>query len=70
MDKRKSKPTNIFLFMRAGRFLIGVIIILNNSIMVNKEKDTVFFKADHVIEVRAEMSKADYDDVLPELYYQ
>lgn len=56
--------------MRAGRFLIGVIIILNNSIMVNKEKDTVFFKADHVIEVRAEMSKADYDDVLPELYYQ
>lgn len=38
--------------------------------MVNKEKDTVFFKADHVIEVRAEMSKVDYDDVLPELYYQ
>lgn len=38
--------------------------------MVNKEKDTVFFKADHVIEVRSEKAKADYDDILPELYYQ
>lgn len=58
--------------MKAGRFLISVIIILNNSIMVNKEKDTVFFKADHVIEieVRSEKAKAEYDDILPELYYQ
>lgn len=56
--------------MKAGRFLTSVIIILNNSIMVNKEKDTVFFKADHVIEVRSEKAKAEYDDILPELYYQ
>lgn len=56
--------------MGTGRILIGVIIILNNSIMVNKEKDTVFFKADHVIEVRLEKAKAEYDDLLPELYYQ
>ena len=67
---RNSKPTNFFPFREAVRFLIGVIIILNNSIMVNKETETVFFRADHVVEVESEKVERKYDDVLPEVYYQ
>lgn len=38
--------------------------------MVNKETETVFFRADHVVEVESEKVERKYDDVLPEVYYQ